>query len=97
AHATGRYECAGSNHSRRKQTIFLGGLTAGGRARALPRQLDSGIGHDHYQPEKGELMKRIFLLITILLAGVLGISAQVTYKFKTVDFPGSSFNRAHNI
>ncbi len=42
-------------------------------------------------------MKRIFLLITILLAGVLGISAQVTYKFKTVDFPGSSFNRAHNI
>jgi len=42
-------------------------------------------------------MKYTFLLVNILLAGVLGTSAQVTYKFKTVDFPGSSFNRAHNI
>src|SRR5438270_6586900 len=41
-------------------------------------------------------MKGLFLAINIVLASTAAVSAQ-SYKFRTIDFPGSVFNRPHNI
>ena len=42
-------------------------------------------------------MRRIALLTLWMVASVLATSAQVSYKFTTLDVPGSIFTRAHGI
>jgi hypothetical protein len=42
-------------------------------------------------------MRRIALLTLLMVASVLATSAQVSYKFTTLDVPDSIFTRAHGI